>query len=64
MNVINDCWDANKDHHTWTMPDGHEVYVPVVEAINGIYQDDEFGEIPLRYYHQTNSKNYRSLCPN
>ena len=62
--TINECWNPQADAHSWTMPDGHEVYVPVVEAINGIYQDDEFGEIPLRYYHQTNSNNYRSLCPN
>ena len=46
------------------MPDGHTVYVPVVEGVNATYTDPELGEIPLRYYHQTHSDNFRSLCPN
>jgi len=64
MNTINDCWDSTADAHTWIMPDGHTAYVPVIEAVNATYTDDELGEIPLRYYHQTSSENYRSLCPN
>ena len=64
MNTINSCWNPNADHHSWIMPDGHTVYVPVVEAINGVYSDCEFGNIPLRWYHKTKSDNYRSLCPN
>ena len=64
MEAINECWNPEADHHTWVMPDGHTVYVPVVEAVNGTYADLELGEIPLRWYHQTNSDNYRSLCPN
>ena len=64
MHTINSCWNSNADHHSWIMPDGHTVYVPVVEAINGVYSDCEFGDIPLRWYHQTKSDNYRSLCPN
>ena len=64
MERINACWNDEAIHHSWIMPDGHTVYVPVVEATNGTYTDDEFGEIPLRWYHQTKSDNYRSLCPN
>ena len=64
METINACWNNQADHHTWTMPDGHTVYIPVIEGINATYTDDELGEIPLRYYAQTTSDNYRSLCPN
>ena len=64
METINACWNDQADHHTWTMPDGHTVYIPVIEGINATYTDDELGEIPLRYYAQTTSDNYRSLCPN
>ena len=64
MDVINKCWNPNADHHTWVMPDGHTVHVPVVEPINGVYSDPELGDIPLRWYHQTKSDNFRSLCPN
>ena len=64
MEAINDCWNDTADHHTWVMPDGHTVYVPVVKAINATYADPELGEIPLRYYHQIKSDNFRSLCPN
>jgi hypothetical protein len=64
MEMINVCWNPEADHHTWVMPDGHTVYIPVVEGINGIYTDSELGDIPLRWYHQTKSDNFRSLCPN
>tara|TARA_B100000470_G_C19593154_1_gene303184 strand:- start:42 stop:668 length:627 start_codon:yes stop_codon:yes gene_type:complete len=64
MDVINKCWNPNADHHTWVMPDNHTVYIPVVEGTNGVYPDPELGDIPLRWYHQTKSDNFRSLCPN
>ena len=64
MTTINQCWNPEADHHSWIMPDGHTVYIPVVEGVNGVYSDDEFGDIPLRWYHQTKSDNFRSLCPN
>ena len=64
MNTINACWNYNADHHSWIMPDGHTVYVPIVEGINGVYTDSEFGDIPLRWYHKYKSDNFRSLCPN
>lgn len=64
METINGCWNDKADHHSWTMPDGHTVYVPVVEAVNATYVDDELGDIPLRFYEQTSSENFRSLCPN
>ncbi len=64
MDVINKCWNPNADHHTWIMPDNHTVYIPVVEGTNGVYPDPELGDIPLRWFHQTKSNNYRSLCPN
>ena len=64
MTLINTCWNNQGNHHSWIMPDGHTVYVPVIEGVNGIYSDDEFGDIPLRWYHQTKSDNFRSLCPN
>ena len=64
MDIINQCWNPNANHHTWIMPDGHTVYVPVVESTNGVYSDPELGDIPLRWLHQTKSDNFRSLCPN
>jgi hypothetical protein len=64
MDTINACWQSDADYHSWTMPDGHYVYVPVVEPTNGHYVDSEFNEISLRWYHQTKSDNFRSLCPN
>lgn len=64
MDIINKCWNPNADHHTWIMPDGHVVYIPVIEAINGVYSDPDLGDIPLRWYHQAKSDNFRSLCPN
>jgi len=64
MELINACWSTNKDYHSWTLPDGHVAYVPVIEGINAEYLDSDFGEIPIRYYTQTPSENYRSLCPN
>jgi|LWDU01.1.fsa_nt_gi hypothetical protein len=64
MNTINDCWNYDADYHSWIMPDGHTVYVPVIEGINGVYTDNELGEIPLKWYQKTKSDNYRSLCPN
>lgn len=64
MDTINACWDDSADHHSWVMPDGHTVYVPVVEGVNATYMDDDLGDIPIRYYEQTSSENYRSLCPN
>ena len=64
MNAINGAWNSNSDHHSWIMPDGHTVYVPVVEPKQGWYTDAKYGQIPLRWYHQTKSTNFRSLCPN
>jgi len=64
MSAINACWDNTADHHTWVMPDGHTVYIPVVEGVNITYSDPEFGDIPFRYHRQTASNNFRSLCPN
>lgn len=64
MSTINDCWNPEATHHSFTMPDGHSVYIPVVEGVNVTYVDDELGEIPLRYYEQSTSDNYRSLAPN
>ncbi len=64
MHTINQCWNSAEDHHSWVMPDNHTVYVPVVEGVSGVYSDPEFGDIPLKWYHQTKSINYRSLCPN
>jgi len=64
MEAINACWNPQATAHTWVMPDGHTVSIPVVEGVNGRYADPEFGEIPLRWYRQTTSENFRSLCPN
>ena len=64
MHTINECWNYNADHHSWIMPDNHTVHVPVVEGVNGVYSDSELGNISLRWYHQTKSDNFRSLCPN
>jgi hypothetical protein len=64
MHTINNCWNYNEDYHAWIMPDKHTVYIPVVESVDGVYSDSEFGKIPLRTYHKIKSNNYRSLCPN
>ena len=64
MNTINECWNYDAEYHSWIMPDGHTVYIPIIEGINGVYSDNELGDIPLRWYHQTKSDNFRSLCPN
>ena len=64
MDTINECWNPNANYHSWVMPDGHHVYVPIVEPTTGTYSDSEFNEISLRWYHQTKSDNFRSLCPN
>lgn len=64
METINMCWNDKANHHSWVMPDGHTVYVPIVGVKNGMYGDPELGDIPLRFYKQTNSDNFRSLCPN
>ena len=64
MDTINQCWNPIGDHHSWVMPDNHMVYVPVIERASKVHLDPEFGEIPLQWYYQTNSNNYRSLCPN
>lgn len=64
METINRCWNPTADHHTWTLPDGHTAYVPVVEPVDAIYRDDELGEVPVRYYTQCSSDNFRSLAPN
>lgn len=30
LNVLRDTWNPNALDHTWTMPDGYEVYIPVM----------------------------------
>lgn len=64
MEVINNVWDPTATEHSWTMPDGHIVIVPVVEAHNVVYQDPDLGDIPFTYHAKTASSNFRSLCPN
>lgn len=64
METINACWNPQADHHSWVMPDGHHVYVPIVEGVNATFTDADLGDIPIRYYRQMPSENYRSLCPN
>lgn len=64
METINNCWNYEKDHHSWIMPDGHKVYVPIITGTNVIYSDPELGEIPLRFHEQTLSNDFKSLCPN
>ena len=64
MHAINECWNYDADHHSWIMPDGHTVYVPILESTIGTYSDPEFGKIPLRWIQKTKSDDFRSLCPN
>ena len=64
MHAINECWNYAADHHSWIMPDGHTVYVPILESTIGTYSDPEFGKIPLRWIQKTKSDDFRSLCPN
>ena len=64
MHTINECWNYNADHHSWIMPDGHTVHVPIVESTSNVYTDPQYGDIPLTWMQQTKSDNYRSLCPN
>jgi len=64
--IVNSCWNADADHHTWTLPDGHTAYIPVgtKEGVDVTYTDSELGEVPLRFFKQMPSDNYRSLLPN
>ena len=64
MHTINECWNYNADYHSWIMPDGHTVHVPIVESTSNVYTDPQYGDIPLTWMQQTKSDNYRSLCPN
>jgi len=64
MNTINNCWQSNKDHHSWIMPDGHQVYIPVKVDVKGTYTDPEFGRIRVEWEQIGTSDDYRSLCPN
>ena len=64
MNVINSAWNYEGTEHSWTMPDGHKVIVPVVEPKDYIIEDSELGSIPFRCYEKTPSENFRSLSPN
>ena len=64
MAVVNNCWNYWGTEHSWTMPDGHKVIVPVVEPRDYVITDPELGKIPFRTYLKLPSKNFRSLVPN
>ena len=64
MYSINQCWNNRADLHSWIMPDGHRVHIPVLIDVDGTYPDPEYGNIPLRWKEKGASDNYRSLCPN
>jgi hypothetical protein len=63
METINSCWQYTQNYHSWVMPDGHTVYKPIIEGTNGVYSDNDFGNLQLRWFHKTQSDDYRSLCP-
>jgi len=63
MEAINDRWDSSALHHSWTLPDGHEAYVKVREAIDGTL-DNEGLNLPYRFYRNQPSDVSSSLCPN
>ena len=64
METINNCWNYEKDSHSWIMPDGHKVYVPIITTTNVIDSDPELGNIPLKFHKQNQSEDFKSLCPN
>ncbi len=66
MHVINMCWNEKALEHCWTMPDGHEVRVKVVEPCElriGIEELDG-RRFTMRYNRNQPSANGRSLVPN
>lgn len=63
MELINLCWDTDKDEFSWTLPDGHVAHCPVVENETVTVKLHEY-EFPFTYKKQQGSKNFRSLCPN
>ncbi|MEA2037071.1 MAG: DNA-directed RNA polymerase [Nanoarchaeota archaeon] len=64
LETINSAWDDTATEHSWTMPDGHKVIVPVIEYHDMVLEDEDLGDIPFRYYSKTPSDNYRSLGAN
>ena len=64
MGAINDCWDDGATEHSWTLPDGHRVIVPVITPVDYLY-DDGVLNVPYRVYENIPSNlKWRSLCPN
>jgi hypothetical protein len=41
MNDIQSCWNPTVEAHTWTLPDGHTAYVPVMVAQDKKIEIDE-----------------------
>lgn len=64
MESINGVWDSSATEHSWVMPDGHNVIVPVVVSNSVTLHDADLGDIPFTYYSKSPSTNHRSLCPN
>ena len=48
MESINDCW-GNTDEHSWIMPDGHVVLIPVTEIKDKRVQIDELDGAKITY---------------
>jgi len=66
MKAINDCWDKNAYSHDWTMPDGFEVRLPVMES--NAYRIEVDGLSHFSFTHRMNvnepSSHGISLCAN
>lgn len=66
METINHYWNPSATHHSWVMPDGHVVKVPVTEMVDTRIEIDELNHrtFTYRYKRIQPSKNFRSLAPN
>ncbi len=66
METINHYWDSSTTCHSWVLPDGHVVKVPVSEMIDCRIEIDELEHrrFTYRYNKIQPSKNFRSLAPN
>ena len=58
LEFLRDSWNKHQDHHTWTLPDGHVAYVPVmvsdikrvkVEEFNYTMSVEFFTQAPTKY---------------
>lgn len=64
--TINEYWNKNALHHTWTLPDGHVAYVPITEMKDTRIEVDELNHLTFTYRFEVNTPSFisSSLVPN